>query len=511
MGALNAVLADREANWSAGDVAARMDFALRCAYAHGTVAIRTHLDSRYDQTGISWPVFGEMREKWAGRIALQATPLFSIDLALDKGHMAAISEMVSRFGQTIGAVTYACPELPAGLAAMFRLASEKGWNLDFHVDETLDPSAASLRLIAEQALEHGFQGNILVGHCCSLSVQPEDDAARTMDLVAKAGISVVSLPMCNMYLQSRGAATTPRNRGVTLLHELAGRGVNVMVASDNTRDPFYAYGDLDLVEVYREATRIAHLDHPVGDWPRAITSAPAKALGLDIGLLKVGARLIWCSCAPAAGRSSCRARRWTARCCAPASPSTPRCRIIVNWTRSWGCRQRRPFLLPREKVAAKPSDEGYDDRNENRPRVPSRLVPSPSSTCSAGTFSRGEGSRRRSAEPGHLPLDPLRESCRRSACPTASIRCSATHFVRQRGWTSGLKPRSRIRRPGAPMAMVHHHHGDPSVVRIAMLRICVRTRPIGLSPSGIVNVACGIQTRSSQPFSMAGCAYHQVG
>ena len=62
-----------------------------------------------------------------------------------------------------------------------------------------------------------------------------------------------------------------------------------MVASDNTRDPFYAYGDLDLVEVYREATRIAHLDHPVGDWPRAVTSAPAKALGLDKGMLKVGA------------------------------------------------------------------------------------------------------------------------------------------------------------------------------------------------------------------------------
>ncbi len=89
--------------------------------------------------------------------------------------------------------------------------------------------------------------------------------------------------MCNMYLQSRGTATTPRNRGVTLLHELAARGVNVLVASDNTRDPFYAYGDLDLVEVYREATRIAHLDHPVGDWPRAVTSAPAEGAGARLG------------------------------------------------------------------------------------------------------------------------------------------------------------------------------------------------------------------------------------
>jgi cytosine/adenosine deaminase-related metal-dependent hydrolase len=74
----------------------------------------------------------------------------------------------------------------------------------------------------------------------------------TLDKVARAGLSVVSLPMCNMYLQDRRAdATTPRWRGVTLLHEMAARGINVAVASDNTRDPFYAYGDLDVLEVYR--------------------------------------------------------------------------------------------------------------------------------------------------------------------------------------------------------------------------------------------------------------------
>src|SRR5690606_15677745 len=43
-GALDAVRADREKNWSADDVAARMDFALRTAYAHGTALVRTHID-----------------------------------------------------------------------------------------------------------------------------------------------------------------------------------------------------------------------------------------------------------------------------------------------------------------------------------------------------------------------------------------------------------------------------------------------------------------------------------
>jgi cytosine deaminase len=291
MGALEAVGVDRAANWSAADVEARMDFALRCAFAHGTTAIRTHLDCRDRQTRISFGVFARMRERWAGRIALEASPLYPIDMVLDDAHMAEVLAVVGEHGHTLGAVTSLQPEIREGLDRLFRLASERGWNLDFHVDETLDPEARSLRAIAETALHYRFQGTILAGHCCSLAVLPDDDAKRTMELVARAGIAVVSLPMCNMYLQSRAAGVTPRRRGVTALHELKAHGVKVMVASDNTRDPFYAYGDLDMVEVYREATRIAHLDHPVGDWIDTITATPARHLGLaDRGTLAPGAR-----------------------------------------------------------------------------------------------------------------------------------------------------------------------------------------------------------------------------
>ena len=76
---------------------------------------------------------------------------------------------------------------------------------------------------------------------------------------------------------------------MTLLHEMKARGIPVAVASDNTRDPFYAYGDLDMLEVYRMATRILHLDHPVGDWPKAVASTPAEIMRLDgTGVLKPG-------------------------------------------------------------------------------------------------------------------------------------------------------------------------------------------------------------------------------
>ena len=120
---------------------------------------------------------------------------------------------------------------------------------------------------------------MVVGHCCSLSTQPEAEAGATLDRVARAGIHVVSLPMCNLYLQDRQPARTPRYRGVTLVHEMRARGIPVAFASDNTRDPFYAYGDMDLLEVLREATRIAHLDHSRDDWAASVSAVPAAACG----------------------------------------------------------------------------------------------------------------------------------------------------------------------------------------------------------------------------------------
>jgi cytosine/creatinine deaminase len=44
-----------------------------------------------------------------------------------------------------------------------------------------------------------------------------------------------------------------------------------------------------MLEVYRMATRILHLDHPVGDWPRAVASTPADIMRLHgAGILAVG-------------------------------------------------------------------------------------------------------------------------------------------------------------------------------------------------------------------------------
>ena len=280
MGALNAVAADRTAHWNAADVAARMEFALKCAYAHGTAAIRTHIDSAPPQDDISWPVFAQMRERWAGRIELQGSSLIGIDSLPDDP--APLFDKITGFGGIVGAVLYPVPVLATRLRALLEEAEARGLDIDFHVDETLDPASNCLARVAAEAKRIGFSGTITCGHCCSLMTMPDDVADRTLDAVAEAGLAIVSLPMCNLYLQDRstGAKRTPRIRGGTLVHEMAARGIRVAVASDNTRDPFYAYGDLDMAEVWREATRVLHLDHPVGDWPLAFNATPAAIMGL---------------------------------------------------------------------------------------------------------------------------------------------------------------------------------------------------------------------------------------
>ncbi len=314
-GALTTVGDDRKANWRAEDVAARMDFALRCAYAHGTRAIRTHLDSIPPQDDISWPVFKDLRLQWRDQITLQAACLVGCDaVGLETGFVHT-ADLVAEAGGVLGMVAYPVPDIEDRVRLFFELAQERELGADFHVDETLDPGSETLRVIAQAVLETGFDAPVTVGHLCSLSAQAPERAESTMDLVAEAGLNVVSLPMCNLYLQDRQPGT-PRMRGITLVHELKARGVSVSFASDNTRDPFYAYGDLDMIEVMREATRIGHLDHSGHDWPLSFTSNPAAACGLETPGLAPGVP---------ADLVICRARNWTELFARPQSD-----RIVIR-------------------------------------------------------------------------------------------------------------------------------------------------------------------------------------
>lgn len=297
MGALLAVANDRERLWAAEDVERRFEFALRCAWAHGTAAIRTHLDSTPPQHEISWALFEKMRERWAGRIELQACAIVGPDTLVNPIELDTVARQVKASGGLMGGSVATYDRSKEAMLRVVEKAGELGLDLDLHTDETGDPAATALLHLAEAVLETGYKGKVMAGHCCVLTVQDERTVRTTIDKTVEAGIAIVSLPMCNMYLQDRdnggGRVRTPTRRGATLLNEFKAAGAVVAIASDNTRDPFYAYGDLDAVEVLREGARILHFDHPqelAWDWVRAVGSAPAAHAGFAYkAVIEVGA------------------------------------------------------------------------------------------------------------------------------------------------------------------------------------------------------------------------------
>ncbi|HEY9617988.1 MAG TPA: cytosine deaminase [Microcoleaceae cyanobacterium] len=293
--AIAACVAD-EVIWTADDVYRRMEFGLKCSYAHGTKAIRTHIDAVGEQTAISLEAFNTLREEWADRLILQAVSLVSLDYWLTP-EGEKLADQMAEIGGILGGVIYMNPDVEAQIERVFTLAKDRNLNLDFHTDETNQPDSITLRLVAEATLRHRYQGRVVCGHACSLAVQSLEEAEATIAVVKQAGIGVVSLPLCNLYLQDRQIGRTPRWRGVTLLHELKAKGVPVALANDNCRDPFHAFGDHDVLEVFSWSTKIAHLDHPYDDWCCAVTRTPADLMNLPtVGRIGVGlpADLVLC-------------------------------------------------------------------------------------------------------------------------------------------------------------------------------------------------------------------------
>jgi len=185
------------------------------------------------------------------------------------------------------------PDLPGQLDRLLAIARDRGLGLDLHVDENGDPREEVLRTLAEAVIRNAFGNPVVCGHCCSLAVQPPERQRSTIALVREAGIRVVSLPLCNLYLQDRrdaGFPRTPRWRGITLIHDLLDAGVPVACASDNVRDAFHAYGDFDASEVYIQSVRLAHLDDRLAQSVGVVTSAAADVVGLpDKGRVAPGA------------------------------------------------------------------------------------------------------------------------------------------------------------------------------------------------------------------------------
>jgi cytosine deaminase len=264
------------------DLLRRAGFALACAWEHGTRAVRTHVDTWLPWGEANHAAMDELRERLEGPhrapdgAADRHRELFRGRGRRGRGPRHEIRRVRAR--RLVAHV--ARPAAPAGPAARDREGPGRG--LDLHVDENGNPAEEVLRAVAEAVLRNRFANPVVCGHCCSLAVQPPERQRSTIALVRDAGIRVISLPLCNLYLQDRRGQEFPRTpfwRGLTLIHDLLDAGVPLACASDNVRDAFHAYGDFDAAEVLIQSVRLAHLDSRLAAAVGAVSCAAADIVG----------------------------------------------------------------------------------------------------------------------------------------------------------------------------------------------------------------------------------------
>lgn len=281
--ALAAQMRDKT-RWTENDIRARAARGLSELIDAGCGTIRSHVDWSTEPgrpDGLpAWNVLADLSRDAAARdVTLQCAALTGIDEMADPVRAAAVARAVAETGGVLGAFLLHHPHRREGLKNLFALADRFGLALDFHVDEGLDPTLDGLELIADVALETKFEGPVLCGHACSLASLSDADVARIADKLATAGIAVVALPSTNLYLQGRRDGT-PDRRGLTRIHELSARGVDVVIGTDNVRDPFCPIGRHDPMNSLGLAVLAGHLDPPFADHLPAITTTARAALGL---------------------------------------------------------------------------------------------------------------------------------------------------------------------------------------------------------------------------------------
>lgn len=284
-------------HWTQSEMTLRMDFALACAHHHGVSAVRTHLDSvTLPMAERGFAVFDARRTAWAGRVDLQGVAIAGIDTFL-KPLGQELADLAARYGGVLGGVTDTLERgangtyevLDQALDRLFQLASERGLDVDLHVDQTNDLTAFTIPNIARARLRSGFQGRVVCGHCVNLSLQPPEVIDETLTIAHEANLTFVSMPTPMMYLMDRAPHRTPRWRGVTAAKEIMAAGLPLAIGGDNCRDAWFAYGDHDMLDTLKQAIRTFQTDHPLTGALEMATRVPADLIGRpDLGRIAAG-------------------------------------------------------------------------------------------------------------------------------------------------------------------------------------------------------------------------------
>jgi cytosine deaminase len=209
---------------------------VRQVLASGTLHMRSHVDID-NQLGLrNLHEILKVRERFRDLVTIQIVAFPQSGILRSPGTAELLDAAIAEGADLVGGLDPVGidDDLDGHLQAIFAIAERRGVGVDIHLHDGGESGIAELRAIAQRTAAAGLQGRVAVSHAFALGSVPTDAAERTADLLAEAGVAIMS--------HGPGAASIPP---LKLLRE---HGVEVFGGSDNIRDAWSPFGNGDMLE-----------------------------------------------------------------------------------------------------------------------------------------------------------------------------------------------------------------------------------------------------------------------
>jgi cytosine deaminase len=254
------------------------------AVSQGLLSVRSHVDICDDRL-LAVEALLEVRDTVAPWLDLQLVAFPQDGYLRSPGAAANLDRALDMGVDVVGGIPHFERTMEDGAAsvrALCEIAERRGLMVDMHCDESDDPLSRHIETLAAETRRLGLGGRVTGSHLTSMHSMDNYYVSKLLPLIAEAGVNAVANPLINITLQGRHD-TYPRRRGLTRIPEMRAHGVTVALGQDCVMDPWYGLGSADMLEVAHMAVHAVPMtSREAIRWAfDAVTSAPAKVLGLD--------------------------------------------------------------------------------------------------------------------------------------------------------------------------------------------------------------------------------------
>ena len=255
---------DFKRNYDPVEVAARAVRTLEQGVKHGTTFFRLFCD--VGTIGGLQAARGLLlaREKMKHYCRIQVVAFPQEGIVRDPGAAELMEETIKEGCDVVGGLPwyeYTDDEARRHIDACFGMALKHDLDIHMLVDDTDDPNSRSLEYLALKTMREGFQGRVAASHCGAMAAYNDVYAAKVVDMVATAGITISVNAHINLVCSAR-LDREPRRRGIARVKELLARGANVVTSQDDVNDPYYPFGKPDPLECALMMAHVAQLTLP---------------------------------------------------------------------------------------------------------------------------------------------------------------------------------------------------------------------------------------------------------